>query len=608
MKFINWVIGVEEKEEKGNGMEDEGKDGEGDNGDENEEEIEDDQKNDRVTFLMKQLNIIPGEVRSLYANVMRAYPTSPLFLMLGLGSVVTNVTRYSAVRRKSAHRTNFIRTGCFYKFLAPSRFGKGIAMSFVGKLGGYLEGIRCAEHEKYIALKQGLVANNDSVSANRVRQECQVDRPKVVFLTGANVLQTQATAAMNGGCGLIAVNEIKSGKVRYTDLDGSYGSMLDFADPDVAARSYRKAEFIPKIKKCRIQLIAAGVKEDWTDFMAKSGRFSGIMARIIPILGYDRDIVRLTYERLRPYQFSLSGLKQVLGIMEGYFQHFSVSDATPSVTLQFSPSALDTEFRETNELLVADFKNDNDVDYEGQYTTLLHHAPPGSTALQGEGSGCGLLSVFLEKSAAEFSPLVNNDADETFLRGLDNVLKIASDFYWAYKIPSYLSSNGTLEEDMETKLNEDMKQIIEEQVITIPNHIVPPLLNLMTYILKGTFLLNRMGKGKPMNTVATHASTRGSRKRYRIVRCLSDGMGVRKKRRYFMSKLQRALRGMTREEILQEVRLLKSHAVVDQPSNGAVALEREFSVEALEYLKSSCEYSTDAAIAQIVQANDQLID
>ena len=111
-------------------------------------------------------------------------------------------------------------------------------------------------------VQQRLVGNNNTATLARIKQDCLIKRPRLVFLTGANVLQTHATAAVNGGCGIIAVNELKSGKARYTDTDGTYGSMLNFADPEVDAKSYRKADFIPKIKKCRIQMVGAGVKED----------------------------------------------------------------------------------------------------------------------------------------------------------------------------------------------------------------------------------------------------------------------------------------------------------------------------------------------------------
>ena len=107
------------------------------------------------------MDIIPDDVREVYNTLLRAYPSSPLFLLLGLGCIGTNVGRYSAVRRRSAHESNVIRTGCFYKFLAPSRFGKGIAMGFVGKLGGHVESIRCGEHMKYVANKERGVDNDD---------------------------------------------------------------------------------------------------------------------------------------------------------------------------------------------------------------------------------------------------------------------------------------------------------------------------------------------------------------------------------------------------------------------------------------------------------------
>ena len=107
-----------------------------------------------------------------------------------------------------------------------------------------------------------MIQNNDAVTSAEVDMRCSIEKPRLVFLTGANVLQTQANAATNGGCGLIAVSEIKSGKCRYTDADGSYGRMLDFYEGEVAARSFRKADDIPKIAKCGIHMVAAGVKED----------------------------------------------------------------------------------------------------------------------------------------------------------------------------------------------------------------------------------------------------------------------------------------------------------------------------------------------------------
>ena len=185
-----------------------------------------------------------------------------MYLLLALGSVGTNIARYSAVRRRCAHKTNTIRTGCFYKFLAPSRFGKGIALGLLQELGNHVENLRMKGHEEWVSIQQRDGVDNDNSTAAKIKQQCLREHPSFVFLTGANVLQTHACAASNAGSGIIAVTEIKSGKSRYTETDGTYASMLDFADPQVAAKSYRKAEFIPKIMKCRMQMVAAGVKED----------------------------------------------------------------------------------------------------------------------------------------------------------------------------------------------------------------------------------------------------------------------------------------------------------------------------------------------------------
>ena len=93
-----------------------------------------------------------------------------------------------------------------------------------------------------------------------------------MFLTGGNALQTHESAAMNGGCGLVLVPEIKSGKAQYMDVDGSYAPLLSFYDRQIPAKSFRKAEDISKIRNCRIHILAAGVKEDWAAFVEKSGR------------------------------------------------------------------------------------------------------------------------------------------------------------------------------------------------------------------------------------------------------------------------------------------------------------------------------------------------
>ena len=105
-------------------------------------------KSQRIKFMMHQLELLPSLNRDFYCNMMRSYPTSPLYLFLGIGMLGTNVARYTAVRRKSGSASNTVRTGCFYKFLAPSRFGKGIALGVISRLGNHIENIRSKAHEK----------------------------------------------------------------------------------------------------------------------------------------------------------------------------------------------------------------------------------------------------------------------------------------------------------------------------------------------------------------------------------------------------------------------------------------------------------------------------
>ena len=115
-------------------------------------------------------------------------------------------------------------------------------------------------------------------------------RPHRVFLAGGNGLQTQTEAGLNAGCGLIHIPEIKIEKSKYTDIDGSYGPMLSLYDNGIPGFTYRKAENIRDVDFCRIQIIAAGVITDWTNFQTKSGTSFGSLARVLPIIRLDREL------------------------------------------------------------------------------------------------------------------------------------------------------------------------------------------------------------------------------------------------------------------------------------------------------------------------------
>ena len=187
--------------------------------------VGDDRKEDesskRVSYLVHQYKMIPADLEELFENFTRGYPTSPIYLFLCLGVMGTNVARYSKVRRIAAHREQAERTGTFLKFMAPSRFGKGISLSVVCDIGNHIEEVRSSAHHQTVS-DALIAAGQDKKKQKEIRDEMAVNKPHAFFLTGANGLQTQASAAKNGGCGLIFVPEIKSGKCRFTDIDGSY--------------------------------------------------------------------------------------------------------------------------------------------------------------------------------------------------------------------------------------------------------------------------------------------------------------------------------------------------------------------------------------------------
>ena len=140
-------------------------------------------------------------------------------------------------------------------------------------------------------------------------------------------------------------------------------------------------------------ICAAGVKEDWLYFVQKSDRRSGVLARVLPILSYDREIVRLACEKLPPYFFPLDGYKEAIEEMEKKFADAEPDSSVPPLTLQFSQSTLTSNFRQTNALLVEGLKANGVTNHESILSMLLNRQKPGISALVEEASGKGQLTV-----------------------------------------------------------------------------------------------------------------------------------------------------------------------------------------------------------------------
>ena len=349
-----------------------------------EKEQDDDDRNEpshQVAFLMHQFKLIPKQSQLLFWNMMRAYPTTPLWIFLCVGMIGTNIARFSAVRRLGADDTNVERTGTLCNIIAPSRFGKGVVISLVSETGSYIEKQLTDAFNRKVEAKQVRLVNPTAHEITSLRLRNSLEQPHLFFLNGGNALQTQTVAAKNAGCGMILVSEIKSGKAAYADPNGAYSPPLDFYDRQIQGSTFQKAEVISTISRCRIQLLGAGIKEDWIPFVERSGPTSGTLARVIPILSYDRDIVRLAQSKLPPASFSLDGLKRAFAVIETAFTNCLVTQETPTITLQFSRSILQQDFCNTNALLIRDLMQDDEINFGGILNILNNRSPPNATEI-----------------------------------------------------------------------------------------------------------------------------------------------------------------------------------------------------------------------------------
>ena len=232
----------------------------------------------RIKYIEHNYTMIPKKHEELIFSLTRSYPTPPTYAFLVIGVLGTNIARYCGIARPGCHTDLSERSGAFYHFIAESRLGKGIALNLLWKLGSHVQKKR--------------------VSDFHALDDAPQNQPKRVFLPGGNSIQIHAEAAKNNGCGIIYVPEIKTGKNKYTDPEGTYGPLLAFYDDHVPGITFRKAEDIGDIDDCRLQVVAAGVTDDWEDFIKRSGPKSGTLARIIPVIGWDREVIRITQQNL----------------------------------------------------------------------------------------------------------------------------------------------------------------------------------------------------------------------------------------------------------------------------------------------------------------------
>ena len=111
------------------------------------------------------------------------------------------------------------------------------------------------------------------------------------------------------------------------------------------------------------------------------------------MLSYDRDIVRIATEKLPPYHFDLVGYMRAFEIMERHFCLSESDSEDPPLTLKFSRSTLNKDFRSTNKLIVDNINENGLPNYGYVLTTLLNQKGPGTSALSTESSGEALITI-----------------------------------------------------------------------------------------------------------------------------------------------------------------------------------------------------------------------
>ena len=315
-------------------------------------------------------------------------------------------------------------------------------------------------------------------------------------------------------------------------------------------------------------------------------------------------MIRLYNQRLPSYTFSLDGLKTALGVMELQFSEYTSEDTVPPITLEFSSSQITHEYKENNWLLTEQFRLGGAQDISSILSTLLNNSPPTSDDLLQEGSGCGQIKVFLAQIRAEFLTVNSKIGDNNALCGLDNnLLRVASDFFWAHYLCSFLSVDGSLSDAKKTELEESLRAHLELKYITLPEDIIAPLFLFMRHTFLGAAHLNKSAAQIPIEVPLQEPHPAASRKRKRIIERLALGLTPLKKRKFPFSRVKEALNDIEAATIDVQVRILEVQSIVVRPSNRTVELARSFSARAHTYMKESCAMSNNDIIALEANAN-----
>ena len=129
-------------------------------------------------------------------------------------------------------------------------------------------------------------------------------------------------------------------------------------------------------------------------------------------------------------------------------------------------------------------------------------------------------------------------------------------------------------------------EILEAKIIHIGDDLLEPIFKFVRFCLKGSFSLNKLAAGSLPSNVQPNAD---ARKRKRIIERMS--IGLRKKRRFPVSKVKESIQSINPMEIQNQLEILSTHVIIERPTRKSACLIREMSEDAEKFLKSECLYN-----------------
>ena len=95
----------------------------------------------------------------------------------------------------------------------------------------------------------------------------------------------------------------------------------------------------------------------------------------MPVIGLDKEMVRLQQERLPSFSFDLKGIKTILKILEEKMSGFT-SDQEPPFVIGLSDSELLNNYKRDNATKTSQDREGGNFDLQKVLKTLLDSRPP----------------------------------------------------------------------------------------------------------------------------------------------------------------------------------------------------------------------------------------